>query len=287
MATSSELESPSNNQWTEPASTVGVYPYNNTTQTESGHSSQFDDTPEFERIRFQHRVGTFIDMHPNGDEVHKVFGDGYEITIKNKNVLIKGVCNLEVVGDCNMIVGGDYNLRVDGDFNLTTKGVMKVGVKKKIDIQTDAQLILKSTQPAGIGVQIDGGGSGGSIVMKSNVEVFADLKATNLRAIGTTGLNGRVDAAGGMSAGLLGIQTQGGLSVGMPVGATVPGTVLASVNVTAPTAAFALAEIGKASCGIMDAVLMVDIITSAIYNSHIHTSPKGPTSPPLMRFIGV
>jgi hypothetical protein len=37
----------------------------------------------------------------------------------------------------------------------------------------------------------------------------------------------------------------------------------------------------------MDAVLMTDIITSAIYNSHIHTSPKGPTSPPLMRFFGV
>ena len=115
-------------------------------------------------------------MHPNGDEVHKVFGDGYEITIKNKNVLIKGVCNLEVVGDCNMKVGGDYNLDVEGDFNLTTKGVMKVGVKKKIDIQTDAQLFLKSTQPAGIGVQIDGDSSVGVVAMiKENSFVVVEV----------------------------------------------------------------------------------------------------------------
>jgi hypothetical protein len=287
MATSSKLESPSSNQWTEPESTIGLYPYNNTTQTESGHSSQFDDTPDFERIRFQHRVGTFIDMHPNGDEVHKVFGDGYEITIKNKNVLIKGVCNLEVVGDCNMNVGGDYNLRVDGDFNLTTKGVMKVGVKKKIDIQTDAQLFLKSTQPAGIGVQIDGGGSGGSIVMNSNVEVFADLKATNLRAIGTTGLNGRVDAAGGMGAGLLGFSTSGGVSVGMPVGATVPGQVLASVSVTAPVAAFKTAFIGSAFMGISSSVLGADLINDIFYNTHFHPTPKGPTGLTVVPFLGV
>jgi hypothetical protein len=90
-----------------------------------------------------------------------------------------------------------------------------------------------------------------------------------------------------MIAGLLGFVSPGGLSVGMPSGAAVPGTVLAGVNVTAPTAFFGEATIGTATCGIMDAVLMTDIITSAIYNSHIHTSPKGPTSPPLMRFFGV
>jgi hypothetical protein len=225
-------------------------------------------------------------MHPNGDEVHKVFGDGYEITIKNKNVLIKGVCNIIVDSDCNMKVGGDYNLVVDGDFNLTTKGNYTVGVKKDIKISSDEDIKLSSSNPTG-SVLLDGGGSGGELIFNSNIRVDGDLTAFNLFAQDLTGLSGRVDAAGGVSAGLLGFITSGGVSVGMPVGATVPGTVLASVNVTAPTAAFALAEIGKASCGIMDAVLMVDIITSAIYNSHIHTSPKGPTSPPLMRFIGV
>jgi hypothetical protein len=46
-----------------------------------------DDTPTRERIRLQHGKSlTFIEMHPNGDQVHKVFGDDYEITIKNKDI---------------------------------------------------------------------------------------------------------------------------------------------------------------------------------------------------------
>jgi hypothetical protein len=274
------------NQWTEPESTVGVFPFNTVTQTESGHSLQFDDTPEKERVRIQHRFGTFIDMHPNGDEVHKIFGDGYEITIKDKNVLIQGVCNIQVNGDCNMNVDGDYNLTVGGDFNLTTKGILKAGVKKDISIFSDSDVTLGSTSATG-SLQLDAGGSASEIIMNSPVQVFADLTAANLFAAGTSGQGGKVDAAGGVSAGLLGFITSGGVSVGMPAGAAVPGTVLASVNVTAPSAAFGVAQIGTATCGIMDAVLMTDVMNTAIYNSHIHKSPKGPTSPPLMRFVGV
>lgn len=93
--------------WTEPESaankdTPPQAPYNHVTATESGHSFEMDDTPKRERVRLQHRSGTFIEMHPNGDEVHKVYGDGYEITIKDKNVLIEGNCNITVNGPCTL-----------------------------------------------------------------------------------------------------------------------------------------------------------------------------------------
>lgn len=275
-----------NNQWTEPESTVGVFPYNNVTQTESGHSLQFDDTPEKERIRLQHRAGTFIDMHPNGDEVHKVFGDGYEITIKNKNVLIKGVCNITVDGDCNMKVGGDYNLVVDGDYNLTTKGNYIVGVKKDIEISSDEDICLASSNPTG-SVLLDGGGAGGELIFNSNIRVDGDLTAFNLFAQDLTGLSGRVDAAGGVSAGLLGFTTSGGVSVGMPVGATVPGQVLASISVTAPVAAFKTAFIGSAFMGISSSVLGADLINDIFYNIHFHPTPKGPTGLTDVPFLGI
>jgi hypothetical protein len=280
-----------NNQWTEPESTVGVFPYNNVTQTESGHSLQFDDTPEKERIRLQHRAGTFIDMHPNGNEVHKVFGDGYEITIKNKNVLIKGVCNITVDGDCNMKVGGDYTVVVDGDYNLTTKGNYTVGVKKDIKISSDEDIKLSSSNPTG-SVLLDGGGAGGELIFNSNIRVDGDLTAFNLFAQDLTGKGGRVDAAGGVSAGPLGFTSGfGGLSLGVPSPETpvaVPGSIFTDGPITSLTSVISeLGFFGTVTCGIMDAVLMTDIITSAIYNSHIHTSPKGPTSPPLMRFFGV
>ena len=98
--------------WTEPESAASTenppkYPYNNITQTKSGHMFEMDDTPKGERVRIHHRSGTFIEMHPNGDEVHKIYGDGYEIITKNKNVLISGSCNITINGDSILHVKGN------------------------------------------------------------------------------------------------------------------------------------------------------------------------------------
>ena len=98
--------------WTEPESAANsdyqpVYPYNNVTQTKGGHSFEMDDTPTRERIRVQHGKGTFFEMHPNGDEVHKIIGDGYEITLKDKNMLVKGKLNITVEGDAYLWVQGN------------------------------------------------------------------------------------------------------------------------------------------------------------------------------------
>jgi hypothetical protein len=42
-----------------------------------------------------------------------------------------------------------------------------------------------------------------------------------------------------------------------------------------------------ANCGIMDAVLMSDVMNSNIYNTHIHPAPRGPTGTPMTRFFGI
>ena len=80
-----------------------------------------DDTPTRERIRLQHRSGTFIEMHPNGDEIHKVYGDGYEITINDKNVLVEGKCTVTINGDSVINVKGDKIEQVDGNYELHVK----------------------------------------------------------------------------------------------------------------------------------------------------------------------
>ena len=111
--------------WTEPESAantnigadgtayVPLYPYNHVTQTESGHSFEMDDTPTRERIRLQHRSGTFTEMHPNGSVVQKIYGNGYEIIANDKNVLVKGVCNITVEGDAHFHVKGDKIEKVE------------------------------------------------------------------------------------------------------------------------------------------------------------------------------
>ena len=65
--------------WTQPESAANtdyqpVYPYNNIQQTEAGHKFEMDDTPGRERVSLEHRSGTFTEIQPNGDEVHKKIG---------------------------------------------------------------------------------------------------------------------------------------------------------------------------------------------------------------------
>jgi hypothetical protein len=50
-----------------------------------------------------------------------------------------------------------------------------------------------------------------------------------------------------------------------------------------------VANFGLANIGIMDAVLMTDVINSAVFNGHIHqaTGPFAPTTPPLIQFLSL
>jgi len=279
---------PSDNLWTEPESAANadnqpVYPYNDVTQTESGHLFELDDTPARERVRLQHRSGTFFEMHPNGDEVHKVYGDGYEIIIKNKNVLIKGTCNITINGDANMHVLGDHNVQVDGDYNLQVAGKMSQRVVGDISLSSDNDVSLTANENFGGSLRL---AAADHLYLASDLVVGGSISADIINA------ETRVNAGTGVFAGPLGfVSGFGGLSLGIPSPATpvaVPGcintvgaiTSLASVN--APIANFALAN-----CGIMDAVLMSDVMNSNIYNYHIHPSPRGPTGIPMTRFFGI
>jgi hypothetical protein len=245
--------------WTEPESAATVenppqYPYNSMQQTESGHSFEMDDTPSRERVRLQHRSGTFLEMHPNGDEVHKVYGTGYEIHLKGKNVLIKGVCNITIEGDANMEVKGDHNLKVSGDYNILVGGKMNTRVVGDISLSGDDDISIAANE-----------NFGGSIRMAASDHVFvdSDLVVAGSVAADMVTAESRINAGTGVYAGPLGVYSLG------------------------PITSLILVESPLAQFGIMDAVLMSDVINKGIFNAHIHNSPKGPTSPPLTPFFGV
>ena len=280
--------SPSDNLWTEPESAANTdyqptYPYNSVTQTESGHTFEMDDTPTRERIRLNHRSGTFIEMHPDGDEVHKVYGDGYEITIKNRNVIVKGTCNLTVEGNYNIDVLGDMNTQVAGDYNVLVKGRTNVRSHRDISISGDDDVSISANENFGGALRLS---ACDHFHLASDLVVSGSISADFISSAT------RVNAGTGVYAGPLGfVSGLGGLSLGVPnalAPIAAPGSIntvgpissLTSVN--APLANFALAKIG-----IMDAVLMTDIINSTIFNAHIHIAPYGPTSPPLTPFLGL
>lgn len=263
--------------WTEPESAANVddqpqYPYNNITQTQSGHSFEMDDTPARERIRMQHRTGTFIEMHPNGDEVHKVYGDGYEITIKDKNVLVKGHCSITVLGDCVVDIQGDKTESVGGDYTLRVGGEYKVYGVDGVSLSSKAD------------VKIGAGNSflGGSVILSSanDVQVSSDLYVSGSVNADLITSKTRVDALTGVSAGPLGfVSITGGLTIGAPFAVpgniTCTGLINAGISVSAPRGSFLF----------MSSVLMTDLINTTLHNVHIHPTPEGPSGPPLIKMI--
>ena len=124
--------------WNEPdpkSNAPTFYPFNHVHESESGHIHEIDDTPGGERLLQQHISGTFTEIHPTGDKVVKVVGENYEISIKDKSILIEGDLNVTVKGNKNELIKGDYVLEVEGDMytKIYKNQRTKVGASFSID----------------------------------------------------------------------------------------------------------------------------------------------------------
>ena len=130
--------------WAEPPPAFNPkYPYNNALETESGHALEFDDTPGQERIHLAHRKGTFFEIDKDGNEVHKVVRDNYELVMGSDYVYINGKCSVTVGGDCNIKVGGNMNVEVAGGINMSAGGDIRMK-GKKVFVESTSDLNIKS-----------------------------------------------------------------------------------------------------------------------------------------------
>jgi hypothetical protein len=290
--TAALASNPSTVLFTEPASPADpdhppLYPHNQIFDSESGHSLQLDDTPGRERVRLQHgKSKNFIEMHPNGDQVVKVFGENFDITIGKKNVYVSGACNIVVKGNCSMQVDGDFNQEVNGDYNLAVKGKMNVRGVKDISIQGDSDVEIGANERFGGSLRFS---SGQSLDLVSDLYVSGSITCDSLTA------ESRVNAGMGVYAGPFGFTSSlGGLSLGIPTPATpvatpgcinIVGSMTALGSVNAPVGNFLKLNAGLASHGISSSILGADLINDIFYNFHIHPTPKGPsgtTTAPMM-----
>jgi len=283
--TSALKGNPSTNLFTEPPSPADpdnppLYPFNQTWNSESGHSIQLDDTPGRERVSIQHgKSQNFIEMHPNGDQVIKVFGEGFDITIGKKNIYVSGACNIVVKGDCNMQVGGNFNHEVTGDYNLAVRGKYNVRSVGNISISGDEDVGIAANEKFGGQINLT---ASDAINLGSDVFVHGSIACDSLTA------DSRVNAGMGVYAGPFGFTSSfGGLSLGLPTPATpvaLPGcinivgsmTALGSVN--APVGNFLKTNVGLATNGISSSILGADLINDILYNFHIHFNKAGPTT---------
>jgi len=109
--------------FSEPATPYNaVYPYNDVSESESGHIHEVDDTPGSERLHTYHRSGTFEEVHPDGTKVIKVVGDSYEVRLGSNNIHVSGNCNVVIDGNSTIIVNQNANIHVKGSSTSTTDG---------------------------------------------------------------------------------------------------------------------------------------------------------------------
>jgi hypothetical protein len=108
---------------TEPSEPYNAeYPKNRVIETEKGHIIELDDTDGNERIHIYHKSGTFIEIFPNGDHVLKAINNNYDITLGNKNVIVKGAEDREVEGNKTENIGGTCNIVVSGTCTIDASG---------------------------------------------------------------------------------------------------------------------------------------------------------------------
>ena len=273
--------------WTEPESAANsefqpIYPYNNATQTKGGHSFELDDTPTRERIRLQHKSGSFTEIHSNGDEVHKIIGDGYHIVLGDHNISI-GVddgklakkLNITVNGDAYFYVKGNKVEQVDGSVEQHIKGNYTQTVEGRHSVTSLGNMEIN----AGSSVSLVPGRESKLTITSNYVNINADVDvATGLQA-GKITSRGRIDSGplSGISAGLQGFYSlTGGISIGLPT-PPVPTTILAS----GPINSFTSVSAPLGTYGISSSILGFDIINTLIRRLHRHPAPRGETGPPL------
>ena len=264
--------------WTEPESAANtdfqpVYPYNNVTQTPGGHSFELDDTPGRERVRLQHGKGNFIEMHPNGDQVMKIYKDGYTIILGDHNIQIgtegntDGKLNITVYGDVNMHVTGDKIEQIDGNLEQHVQGNYTQVVDGISSMTSQGDMVIRAGGFVTGSLQLS---VGDCLAINGDLDIKGELTASKITS--TT----RVDVGTGISAGPLGfVSLLGGISLGVPV--AVPGSVISTALVVSPIVVGTLMTYGSM---LMDPEGGAPLIRT-IYDIHNHAAPLGPTSPPL------
>jgi hypothetical protein len=257
-------KTPNNAAWYEPDSQAefSQYPYNHVQQTESGHSLEFDDTPDYERIRLQHRIGNYTEIQSNGDEIHKIVGDNYEIVVKNNHVLIKGYCTVTIQGDSIMNVEGDVYQKVTGDVNQKIQGDLTCAVSGEATLSAEGD------------VNVTAGGLTGQVNLNAPFGVHINSDLTVSGAISSLSTIYAADnlVAGKKAYAIQGMSTLGGLNVGAPdtPGPMPPGVINATTQIDVP---------------VVNALVLNDLygpvhIMRAVFTTHKHPAPKGITGVP-------
>ena len=175
--------------WDEPyPSFNAMYPFNNVTETESGHAFELDDTKEFERVQLSHRTGSTLEFLPEGHVKLKSQKGRYDV----------------IMGDHRVYVNGDKYETIDGDYYIRVNG--------RLRIEADGQTFVSKGNPGTVDIVADQG-----VVVKAGSKFSVASMVSDISS-------GMVSIVGSISSKLFGGKS---VDVASGGGATVSGTLTA------------------------------------------------------------
>ena len=159
-------------QWDESYPTYAAkFPYNNVTETESGHAFELDDTFGFERVQLSHRTGSTLEFANTGLTKLKSMSSRQDVTM----------------GDQRTYVNGNKYETIDGDFYLQVGGKLRI-LAKSVEIVSGSSTSI--TAPQAIEVV------GGQSVSVSGLAVGVSGVSTSINGIKTQ-VNGSLETVVG------------------------------------------------------------------------------------------
>ena len=140
-------------KWDEPENPFdAAYPFNHVRASESGHTEEWDDTVDHERLMTWHKSGTFEEIRETGTKVTKIQRDNYRITLGSDFIHVKPNVNelhgyddggnmyITVDGNAHLKVGGDYKMEVTGNW------IVQVGKDWTVDVMGNTQITTAGTK---------------------------------------------------------------------------------------------------------------------------------------------
>jgi len=223
------IVSANNYRWDEPYPAYNpLYPYNQVTETESGHVFEMDDTPGNERIHIAHRSGSYVEWFPSGTKVEKITKSNYQIIMADDQVHIMGKVALTVDADCLIRVKGDVILEgggkltanVAGDFDVSAGGNFNVKAKNfNVESENDSTVFSKTLHLTNSD-SIDITGNDVSLTSQGNMNFAASGQAnfsSNDMSVGLISMSGGSINLTGMVNNQV-IDPQGGVGTIQPTG---------------------------------------------------------------------
>lgn len=197
------------------------YPYNNVKTTESGHVTEIDDTPGFERRSEFHPSGTFRDWTATGDEVNVIRGKRFTIINEGDNVWVKGSCNLTIEGDVRHLIRGNYHLEVEGNYTECVKGTKVNKYNKSLQEEIGQEYVANITESRSVRVGTSDTrnvGSGVKDTVNGDIDVFSsgeyNVSGSSLKIVSTGDATfAGKGAIGILSQSRMNLQCSGGLTV--------------------------------------------------------------------------